>query len=125
MKSQSEINKNLAIRYFNDVFNEQKFDVITELLSPLYTFNGAPSSVEANKAWVISLHQTYPGLHFSVESILAEDDMVALRWKMEAPASGARPEGWITGTNIITFVEGQALTNDQNGQTSPSWTPAS
>lgn len=119
--SRAELNKRLTIKYFDEVFNKQKFDVITELLSPLYTFNGEPSSVEGNKAWVISLHQTYPGLHFSIEAILAEEDQVALRWKMEAPANGDRPAGFITGTNIITFADGQALSNVQNSQTSPSW----
>jgi hypothetical protein len=51
--------------------------------------------------------------------------MVALRWRMDAPASGQRPAGYQTGTNILTFVAGQALTNDQDGKTSDSWTTPS
>jgi predicted ester cyclase len=122
MTSDKESTKSLVRRFFQKVFNEQNFDVLAELLSPNYMYNGVASSIEGNKAWVISLHSTYPGLCFSFDDILGEDEKVAIRWRLTAPAHGDRPEGYVTGTNIITFEKGQAITNWQNGSVSPSWT---
>jgi predicted ester cyclase len=119
-----ERNKKLAISFFAEGIANQNFDVIMQVLSPMYAYNGAPSSVADNKAWVIGMHQQYPGLSFQFEDILAEGDMVAFRWRMTAPASGARPAGYTTGTNIITVADGQILTNWQNGMMSDSWAPA-
>jgi predicted ester cyclase len=124
MMSSLEQNKEVAISFFSEGITNQNFDVITRVLSPMYSYNGTPSSVADNKAWVIGLHQTYPGLAFQFEAILAEGDMVAFRWRMTAPASGARPAGYTTGSNIITVADGQILTNWQNGTMSDSWTPA-
>jgi predicted ester cyclase len=121
MTSDKESTKALVRRFFQKVFNEQNFDVLSELLSPHYSYNGEPSSIEGNKAWVISLHSTYPGLCFSFDDILSEGEKVAIRWRMTAPAHGGRAAGYVTGTNIITFDNGQAITNVQNGALSPSW----
>jgi predicted ester cyclase len=122
--SQVEDNKQVAEDFFLKAINEQNFDVLARILSPMYTYNGDPSSLEANKEWIIGLHSTYPGLDFSIEDILAEDDKVALRWRMTAPAAGPRPAGWSTGTNIAHVEDGQLVSNFQNGQVSDSWTPA-
>jgi hypothetical protein len=40
---------------------------------------------------------------------------VALRWRMTIPAGTGRPAGHIIGTNILVFVAGQAISNDQSG----------
>jgi len=121
--SQAEHNRQTAVDFFSKGINDQNFDVVARCLSPMYTFNGDPSSLEANKEWIIGLHSTYPGLEFTFEDIIATDDKVAFRWRMTAPASGARPAGWSTGTNIAMIADGQILSNFQNGQVSDSWMP--
>lgn len=122
MASEQDRNKELAIRFFAEGITNQNFDVITEILSPMYAYNGDPSSVADNKAWAIGLHKTFPGLSFQFEEILAEGDMVAFRWRMTVPADGDWPAGYSTGTNIITCANGQILTNWQNGSVSDSLT---
>jgi SnoaL-like polyketide cyclase len=122
MASEQDRNKALAIRFFAEGITNQNFDVITEILSPMYAYNGDPSSVADNKAWAIGLHKTFPGLSFQFEEILAEGDMVAFRWRMTVPADGDWPAGYSTGTNIITCANGQILTNWQNGSVSDSLT---
>lgn len=123
MSRTEEQNKELAIDFWGKALNQQNFDVMAEILSPVYAYNGDPSSLADNKEWVISLHSTYPGLEFTIEDILAEGPKVAVRWRLNAPANGDRPAGWQTGTNILTIVDGQVVNNWQNGTTSPSWTP--
>jgi hypothetical protein len=72
---------------------------------------------------VQTLRAGAPGLHFVIEAILAEDEKVALRWRMNLPAGAGRPAGSIVGTNILSFIGGQALTNDQTGGTAADFKP--
>ena len=43
---QEDKNKQLAIDFFSKGINDQNFDVIARILSPLYTYNGNASSVD-------------------------------------------------------------------------------
>ena len=115
MSQQSDYNKSLTVKFFEQVFNQQNYALVPTLISPDYKFNGVPTSADQTVAWAKSLQAKYPGLHFSIEAILGEDEKVALRWRMDVtePASGTK--GYVSGTNILVFVSGQALTNDQGG----------
>lgn len=115
MSETSDENKALTVRFFEEAFNQGNLGVVDELLSPDYTYNGHPSPPAGTKAWVTGLLTQFPGLHFIIEAILAEDDKVALRWRMAIPADAGRPAGHIIGTNILVFVAGQAVSNDQSG----------
>ncbi|HEY1751755.1 MAG TPA: nuclear transport factor 2 family protein [Caulobacteraceae bacterium] len=119
----SDENKALTVRFFEEAFNEGNLGVIDELISPDYRFNGVPSPPANTKAWVQQLRASMPGLHFVIEAILAEDDKVALRWRNNIPAGGGRPAGSIVGTNILSFIGGQALTNDQSGGEASDFKP--
>ncbi len=115
MSQTSDYNKSLTVKFFEQVFNQQNYDLVKTLINPNYKFNGIATSADQTVAWAKGLQAQYPGLHFSIEAILGEDEKVALRWRMDVtdPKSGAK--GYVSGTNIIVFVSGQALTNDQGG----------
>ena len=114
-------NKKIVELLFDLSLNQRDFDGAGKLISDDYKFNKKPSSRQANRDWIDSLHAAYPGLHFSFEVILAEKHLVALRWKMEAPAHGERPAGYRTGTNILEVVDGKVVSNTQNGFVSEGW----
>jgi predicted ester cyclase len=115
MSQVSDYNKSLTVKFFEKVFNEQNYDIVSSMLSPDYKYNGRPTSAAETVTWAEGLRQKYPDLHFIIEAILGEDEKVALRWRMTVtdPASGTK--GYVTGTNIIVFVDSKALTNDQAG----------
>lgn len=115
MSQTSDYNKSLTVKFFEKVFNEQNYDIVPSMLSPDYKYNGKPTSAADTVAWAKALRQKYPDLHFIIEAILGEDEKVALRWRMTVtdPTNGTK--GYVTGTNIIVFVDGKALTNDQAG----------
>ena len=113
MSEASDLNKANTVRFFNRVFNEGDMDVIDELISPGYKFNGVATSAEATKGWAAGLRNAFPDLHFSIEAILAEHESVALRWRMNGTREGVL--GHIVGTNILVFADGQAISNDQGG----------
>lgn len=115
MSQVSDHNKSLTVTFFEKVFNEQNYVIVPTLLSSDYKYNGKPTSAADTVAWAKGLRQKYPDLHFIIEAILGEDEKVALRWRMTVtdPASGTK--GYVSGTNILVFVDGKALTNDQGG----------
>lgn len=117
MSQLSDYNKSLTVKFFEQVLNNQDYGLAKTLLSPNYKFNGVATPPENTIEWAKGLHQKFPDLHFLIEAILGEDEKVALRWRMTCtdPASGTK--GYITGTNILVFVSGQALSNDQGGGT--------
>jgi len=115
MSQESDYNKSLTVKFFEQVFNQQNYDLVKVLISPNYKFNGVPTTADQTVAWAKSLQAKYPGLHFSIEAILGEDEKVALRWRMDVTEPNSKLKGYVSGTNILVFVSGQALTNDQAG----------
>jgi predicted ester cyclase len=109
----SDLNKSLTVKFFEQVFNHENYDVVAELLSPDYKFNGVKTSAAQTVGWAKGLHQKFPDLHFVIEAILGEGEKVALRWRMNATAGGEK--GYVTGTNILVFAKSQAISNDQGG----------
>lgn len=121
MSETSDLNKANTVEFFMKVFNEGDVGLVGDLLSPDYKYNGQPSSVADNVGWVKALRGQFPGLLFTIEAILAEDDKVALRWRMTTPPNSSGNAFYVSATNILTFVGGQAIANDQTPQ-APAWT---
>ncbi len=111
MSQVSDYNKSLTVKFFEQVFNQKNYSLVATMLSPDYQFNGVQTSAEGTVAWAKSLHQKFPDLHFVIETILGEDEKVALRWRL------ITAQGYVSGTNILVFVNGKALSNDQGGGT--------
>ncbi len=122
MSDTSDQNKATVIKFFMDGIGNADLGVLAAILSPSYQYNGQPSSVKDNQTWVQGMHQAYPGLVMSIEQILAEDDLVALRWRMDVPASGNTKAQFATATNIIALIGGQAIANTQTPP-SPTMNP--
>ncbi len=125
MSQVSDSNKSLTVKLFEQVFNQQNYDIVPSMLSSDYKYNGSSTSAAETVAWAQGLHQKYPDLHFIIEAILGEDEKVALRWRMTVTDPALKTKGYMSGTNIIVFVDGKALTNDQGGgeQFIPNPTP--
>jgi hypothetical protein len=78
MSQQSDFNKSQTVKFFEQVFNHQNYAIVPTLLDKDYKFNGVPTSAAQTVDWDKGLQQKYPGLHFSIETILGEDEKVAL-----------------------------------------------
>jgi predicted ester cyclase len=115
MSTTSDRNKALTVRFFEQVFNQGNMGAVDDLLGPDYTFNGVPTSAAATKAWAQALRTRFPDLHFTIETILGEDDKVALRWRLVGTDTQSAHKVTTTGTNILVVVDGKALSNDQGG----------
>lgn len=111
-------------RIFDEACNQGKMEVISEVIDPNYSFNGSTpdgKAVAATTGWIEIIRAALPDLHFTLEDIFGAGDKVAFRWRLDGTNTGSfqglPPTGKkisITGTNIVTFAQGKAITNWQN-----------
>ena len=106
-------NKAIARRFFEEVWNQGKVDVVDEVFAPTVVFNGTPVAREAIKQMVSSRRTAFPDIRVTVDDQVAEGDKVSTRRTWEAthqgtyrgvPATGKRVK-WAQ-ISIVRFADG-------------------
>jgi steroid delta-isomerase-like uncharacterized protein len=115
----SDKNKELVRRWFEQVWNQKSEAAIDEMFSPQGKAYGfpEPDSV-ADAAAFKRLHRdfcgAFPDLHFTLDDVVAEGDLVAVRWHVDAthkgdhlgfPASGRTAT--LTGSSFLRIGQGR------------------
>jgi steroid delta-isomerase-like uncharacterized protein len=83
----------LARRYFEEVWNQGKVDVLDELLSPAYV-NHTPSAGQPRpgpdglKPIVLAIRRAFPDLHYRIEDVIVSADAVVIRTTMTGTHEG-------------------------------------
>jgi len=114
-----------VIHHLVDGLNQKNLTVLDEVCTSDFVFhdpaNPQVRSREDFKQWMTGIFTAFPDLHFSVEDILTEGDLVAYRYTLRATHSGswrgAAPTGKpITVTAIVMsrFREGKSAESWQN-----------
>jgi steroid delta-isomerase-like uncharacterized protein len=117
-----EQNTAAAHRYFDELMNQGKLDVINEIMTPDFQFiiptQPAPIAGYDNMSgFVTYLRNAFPDIKFTVEREIAELNKVAMRWRITGthkgeflgmPASGNRISDY--GIDIFTFENGKIKT---------------
>ena len=107
----SEMNKALARRIVEEMWNTQNLKVVDEVYSP--EFGGGH---EATKQFVTAHLTTFPDLHITIQDQIAENDLVATRYVMRGthqaefaniPATG-KPF-IVTGIEMHRFANGKLI----------------
>lgn len=136
----SESNRELVRRHFEEIFNRQNLEVCDELMAEDFVEHGVapfaqsepgrvngPQAMRGTAEWLLA---QFPDLHFTIEAIVAEGDIVAVRLLGEGtnlgpigpmPASGKRfashsshwfrvadgklVEHWATRDDLTTFLQ--------------------
>jgi steroid delta-isomerase-like uncharacterized protein len=100
--SSPEQNMATVGRYFNELMNERKLDVIEEIMSPNVAFRIAtlPEPIrghEGMRQFVTGLVTGFPDIKFTVDRQIADGDRVAARWFIsgthDGPFLGFPPSG--------------------------------
>jgi len=84
----AEENKALVTRVFEEVFNEGRHELAQDLYSSDCVFHGVPDGYEGRRGpdVVRDLSQVYqdafPDQRYDIEEILAERDIVSVRWRV-------------------------------------------
>jgi steroid delta-isomerase-like uncharacterized protein len=115
-----EENKAVVRRYYNEVVNGKKWDLVDELLAPDFEgFKerlGNKTSREQIKQTLAYLRKSSPDHVQTVEDLIAEGDKVSARWTIEGthqgdylgvPGSGKRFR--ISGIEIFGLRDGQIV----------------
>ena len=117
----SEANKQLARRWFEEVWNQHSEAAIDELFSAdgkCYGFPDAESAIsrEEFKTSHRVFCGAFPDLHVTIEDVIAENDHVAIRWKTSMTPTGEHlgfaatgKKCALTGVSIIQIAGGQII----------------
>jgi steroid delta-isomerase-like uncharacterized protein len=82
----SQKNKDLVVRWFEQVWNQQNEAAVDVMFHPegkLYGFPGAESAVEGPEAFKVlrrNFLSAFPNVRVDIEEVIAEGDRVAIRW---------------------------------------------
>ena len=84
-------NSALARRWFEDVWNGRRGDLIAELAAPECTGHTASGDLCTRDEFVqvhAGFMASFPDLHVTIESTIAERDEVVVRWTAEGTHAG-------------------------------------
>ena len=91
--AQRQDGQTLARRYFEEVWNQGRVDVLDALLAPDY-INHTPSTgrppkgPEGLKPIVLAMRRAFPDLHFTIEDVIVTADNVVIRTTMTGTHDG-------------------------------------
>ena len=115
-------NKALAMRVFDEIFNQGKFQVAEEIYAPDFQNHGIHRSVDlkTDQNAVHAEKKAFPDLRISVQQMVAEGDKVAVLWTFRGTHTGPGYEGLpATGTRVE--VRGMTIWRFVNGRIVEEW----
>ena len=112
-------NKAVAMRVFDEIFNQGKFQVADEIYAPQFRNHGLHRTVDlkTDQDYVHAEKKAFPDLRISVQQMVAEGDKVAVLWTFQGTHTGSGYEGLpptgtrveVRGITIWRFVDGRIV----------------
>lgn len=112
-------NKALVQRWFSEVWNEGRADAIDEMLADDAVIHGLGANLQGPaefKRFHSAYRNAYPDVTIDVDDLVAEGDMVAVRWSaigthrgdgLGFPATGRRAQ--FTGMVFVRIKDGRLV----------------
>ncbi len=118
-----DANKALVRRFFDEVMNEGKLDVVDEIFAPEYVNRhahpGQTPGPEGVKALVTNVRRAFPDLVETVDDLVAEGDRVALRLTLRGTHRGLFRG--VEGTGRRVEVMGMSIVRVEDGKIPEGW----
>ena len=118
-----EQNKHLVIRWFEEVWNQGRREVIHELLAPEGVIHDGGAVIKGPAEFdrfFDALHSEFSDFRISPDLVLAEDDLVSLRWTCTSKHKTSGRSATVTGISIVRVKDGQFIEAWQNWDGRPS-----
>lgn len=118
-QSLEDRNRAVALRVFDEIFNQRRPEVAAGIYSPNFRNHGLHSdiSLEVDQGWARSELQAFPDLHMTVVKTVAENDLVTVLWIFRGthtrygyagfPPTGTHIE--FRGITIFRVVDGRIV----------------
>ncbi len=134
----SEENKTQFRRTYNDLLNRGDLSIADELVAPEFLNHEAPPGSnrgpDSMRQLAMMLRTAFPDLHFTIDEVIAEGDIVAgrltMRGTQQGPLMGMPPTGRTmqqTQMHFVRFRDGKAIEHwglrDDAGLQQPGATP--
>jgi len=118
-----DANATLVRRFFDEILNGRNPQAAAELIDPARLvvhhpfFPGGSGNID-DVQWLMRIfHDAFSPLTYTVEAVVAENDMVAARWTARGTHSGtfagAAPTGrtvTVTGTDLFAIADNRIVT---------------
>jgi predicted ester cyclase len=120
--SQQEMNKAVARRVFEEIFNQGKFQVADEIYAPDFVNHGLhrDASLQEDQSAVHWEKQTLPDLKMTVGPMVAEGDLVSVLWIAHGTNTAAA--GWLPATGAKIELRGITIWRIVDGRICEEWT---
>jgi predicted ester cyclase len=118
-QSLEDRNRAVALRVFEEIFNQRHPEVAAEIYSPNFRNHGLHSnaSLEVDQGWARGELQAFPDLHITVVKTVVENDLVTILWIFRGtharfgygglPPTGTHLE--LRGFTIFRVVDGRIV----------------
>jgi len=112
-------NRAVALRVFEEIFNQRRPEVAAEIYSPYFRNHGIhnDASLEVDQGWARGELQAFPDLHMTVVKTVAENDLVTTLWIFRGTHAGNGYGGFpptgtymeFRGITIFRVVDGRIV----------------
>ncbi|NIM11618.1 MAG: DUF4440 domain-containing protein [Candidatus Aminicenantes bacterium] len=125
---QAEKMKTAGRRIIEEAWNKGNFDVLDEFLAADYVYHIPPlpdvKGIEAYKQRIKEYRSAYPDLQITINEIIVEGDISALRWTLKGTHTGQFPSIPIPPTGKQVEFTGCDLAYWKDGKIVEDWNHA-
>jgi steroid delta-isomerase-like uncharacterized protein len=119
----TDANEAVVQRFYEELWNEWRFDVAAEIVAPDVRFRGSLGSALAGREellrYVETVADAFPDWHNRIDEMLAAGDRVATRMTWSGTHRG--PLGGIEPTGAAVEYSGAAFFHLSNGMIEEAW----
>jgi predicted ester cyclase len=121
MTQQEQANIDAVRRFYGKVFSGNRLDLLPAFVVENVLLNpGGERGIKAYQTQLNRAQTAFSDGRFSIESIIAGDDLVAVRWKMDAIHSG--PIGGLAATGKPIRQNANVFFRFEQGKIAEVWT---
>jgi steroid delta-isomerase-like uncharacterized protein len=116
-----ETNKAIVRRYFAQILNEQRHDLVEEFLTEDIVLHGSglAPGLDVVKQWLTTFATAFPDGHQGIEDVVAEGDRVVARTTFTGTHQG-EIQG-IPATNKLVSIPSITIFRMDNGKIAEGW----
>jgi predicted SnoaL-like aldol condensation-catalyzing enzyme len=115
--SASEQNKHLVHRWFEEVWNQSRREVIAELFAPECILHDGAAQIRGPEQFALfhdNLRAQFSDIRVTPGIALSENDLVSLRWTVECRDRATGKDLTASGISIVRIEDGRFVEAWQN-----------